>query len=202
MDLKKRILDISYRHKLAHLGSCLTGVDIIDEIYETKKKDEKFILSSGHAGLALYCVIEKYDGLNAENAFTHHGVHPDRCEQCHIDCSAGSLGNGLPIAIGMALANQSKRVFCLISDGESNEGSVWESLRIAHDYNLTNLHVYLNLNGFGAYCEIDKQSLIKRIQSFQFPVKIYLTDVSQYPFLQGQDAHYKILTKEEYENIS
>src|SRR2546427_251920 len=59
-DLKKRIIEISYKNKLSHIGSCLTAVDIIDEIYAIKKPNEKFILSSGHAGLALYCVIEKY----------------------------------------------------------------------------------------------------------------------------------------------
>src|SRR4051812_33407854 len=112
-DLKKRIIEISYKHKLSHLGSCLTAVDIIDEIFQVKKPNEKFVLSSGHAGLALYVVLEKYekkdfDGnlipLDAEEIFEHHGTHPDRCKACHLDCSTGSLGQGLPIAVGMALA--------------------------------------------------------------------------------------------------
>ena len=59
-ELKKRILEISYKKKLSHLGSCLTAVDIIDEIFKIKKPDEKFVLSSGHAALALYVVLEKY----------------------------------------------------------------------------------------------------------------------------------------------
>src|SRR3990167_9557610 len=103
-DLRKRIIDISYRHKLSHLGSCLTAVDIIDEIYGVKSIDERFVLSSGHAGLALYCVIEKHEGIDAEKIFEHHGVHPDRCVECHLYYSTGSLGQGLPAALGMALA--------------------------------------------------------------------------------------------------
>ena len=196
-DLKRRIIDISYRHKLSHLGSCLTAVDIIDEIYSVKKTGEKFVLSSGHAGLALYCVIEKYEGLDAEKIFKHHGVHPDRCKECHIDCSSGSLGHGLPIAVGMALADRSKNVYCLISDGECSEGSIWEGLRIADEQKLNNLKVYLNFNGWGAYKKIDRYFLKLRLKNF-FNVEIKETDVEQLPFLKGQDAHYKVMNEEEY----
>jgi len=80
--LHDRIIEISKKLGLAHLGSNLTSVDIIDEIYSIRKDDEPFILSSGHAGLALYVVIEKYYKINAENIFAHHGTHPDRCDKC------------------------------------------------------------------------------------------------------------------------
>jgi transketolase len=193
-DLKKRILDISYHHKLSHLGSCLTAVDIINEIYAIKKPDEKFILSNGHAGLALYCVIEKYEGLNAEKIFNHHGVHPDRCGECHIDCSSGSLGMGLPIAVGMALADRKKRVYCLISDGECAEGSIFEALRIVETNELWNLNIYLNHNKWAAYQSTDKYWLPKIGPSF-----IHVeTSVEQLPFLRGQDAHYKVMNEDEY----
>src|SRR5258708_998336 len=102
-ELKRRILEISYEKKLSHLGSCLTAVDIIKEIYDVKKPEERFILSSGHAGLALYVVLESFGGRNAMDIFNHHGVHPDRCLDCGLDCSTGSLGQGLGIAVGMAL---------------------------------------------------------------------------------------------------
>ena len=64
--LHDRIIEISKKHNLSHLGSCLTSVDIIDEIYSVKKPDEKFILSCGHAGLALYVVLEKYRNYDTE----------------------------------------------------------------------------------------------------------------------------------------
>ena len=60
MNLKKRILEIAYKNKLSHLGSYLSSVEIIDEIYSKKKSEDIFILSSGHAALALYVILEKY----------------------------------------------------------------------------------------------------------------------------------------------
>ena len=198
-DLKRRILEISHRYKLSHLGSCLTAVDIIDEIYQTKKKDEKFILSAGHAGLALYVVLEKYRWLDAEKIFLHHGVHPDRCSACGLDCSAGSLGHGLPIAVGMALADRSKNVYCLISDGECSEGSIWEAMRIVNEQTLNNLHIYVNANGYGAYKDIDlKQLYAGQILGFT-GVNFRETNSSYLPFLNGLDAHYHVMTEEEYE---
>ena len=199
-DLKKRIIQISYDYKLSHLGSCLTAVNIIDEIYKIKKPDEKFILSAGHAAVALYCVIEKYEGIDAEKIFEHHGVHPDRCKQCHIDCSTGSLGQGLPISCGLALANRNKNVWCLISDGEMAEGSIWEALRIRNELKLKNLKVYLNFNGWGAYKNIEEEAMGERLAWFTYstPIEIKATNVNQLPFLKDQDAHYKVMNEEEY----
>lgn len=194
-DLKRRILEISYKHNLSHLGSCLTAVDIIKEIYDQKKPDEKFVLSSGHAGLALYVVLEEKGGRNAEDIFLHHGVHPDRCGDCDIVCSTGSLGQGLPIAVGMALADRKKDVYCLISDGECAEGSIWEALRIKEDRGLSNLKVYLNWNGWAAYKEVQAGTLpspniVKFVNTTE--------SIADFPFLQGQDAHYHVMTEEEY----
>lgn len=209
-DLKKRILDISYQKGLSHIGSCLLAVDILEEIYSEMEPlqwkngwDDGCVLSSGHAGLALYVVLEKhYPGLNAEEIYEHHGVHPDRCKKCYISCSAGSLGNGLGIAVGMALARPGKTVHCLISDGETNEGSCWEALRIAKDSNLKNLKVYLNANSFAAYDKINVGRIMKQIKAIGFPVKVYQTSMVGYPpFLQGLLAHYKVLTLPEYSCI-
>lgn len=187
-DLKRRIITLSYKYKLSHLGSCLTAVDIIEDIFRIKKKNEKFVLSSGHAGLALYVVLEKYGGRNAEEIFLHHGVHPDRCNDCGIDCSSGSLGNGLPIAVGMALADRTKNVYCLISDGECAEGSITEALRLTPN----NLIIYLNDNGWGAYGNTDISPYIHN------KVIHKITNVEQLPFLKGQDAHYHSMSEEDY----
>ena len=67
--LEKRIIDISYTNNIGHLSSNLNAVNIIDEIYSTKEKDEIFILSSGHAALALYVVMEKYENRDANYLF-------------------------------------------------------------------------------------------------------------------------------------
>ena len=76
--LERRIIDISYKLKLSHISSCLMAVGIIDEIYKVKAKDDIFILSNGHAGLALYTILEKYEGHNAEKLTLKHGTHPNR----------------------------------------------------------------------------------------------------------------------------
>lgn len=187
---KERILEISKKHGLSHLGSCLTAVDIIDGIYEIKEDSEPFILSCGHAGLALYVILEKYYMIDAEMLFNKHGVHPNRDEENHIDCSTGSLGQGLPIALGMALSDRSRNVYCLISDGECAEGSIWEALRLKHEMKVDNLKVYVNCNGYSAYDEVDLKYLIQRIGSFCPDVNIVITDTDEFPFLKGIDAHY------------
>lgn len=211
-DLKKRIIEISYKLKLSHLGSCLTAVDIIKEIFDQKKPDEKFVLSSGHAGLALYVVLEEVskrdiEGMygvlknvhpierDAEKIFNHHGVHPDRCADCGIDFSTGSLGQGLPAAVGMALADRKKNVYCLISDGECAEGSIAEAMRIAAQNKLDNLHVYVNINGWAAYQDTDWYDL-PRQNSYVDTVYRYTTN--ELPFLHEIDAHYHVMTEEEY----
>ena len=157
----KRILDIAYKHKCSHLGSYFSSVDIIDYIFTKKNKDDIFILSSGHAALALYCVIEKYYNRDAEKLFKKHGGHPHRDEENHIYCSTGSLGLGITVAVGRALANPNRKVYVLLSDGECAEGSVWESLRFIKENNIENIEVHVNANGYAAYDSVDIDYLEK-----------------------------------------
>lgn len=200
-DLKKRILELSYKNKLSHIGSCLTSLPIIEEIFRLKQKDEKFVLSQGHAALALYCVLERDEGIDAQKALDDHGIHPEKCLECHIDCSTGSLGQGLPIAVGMALADKAKKVYTLISDGECAEGSIWEALRIKKDLVISNLKIFVNYNGYCAYDYVDLCNLGNRLIAFGVEKHwIKHTDSEQYPFLKGIDAHYKIMSMEEYES--
>ena len=193
--LHQRIIELSLKHKLSHVSSCLTAVDIINEIYSQKDKDEVFILSSGHAALALYVVMEKYQGISAESLLQKHGVHPSFDKAEKIYCSTGSLGLGITVAVGYALSDRTKNVYCLISDGESFEGSVWESLNFAGNHKLVNLKVYANINGYSAYDKIDQGSLIAKLVAFLPTINIRLTDVNEYPSLQGIGGHYKVLTE-------
>ena len=200
VNLKKRILEIAYKHKLSHLGSYLSAVGIIDEIYKSKNKEDIFILSSGHAALALYVALEKYEGKNAEELFLKHGGHPHRDEDNGIYCSTGSLGLGITVAVGRALANKNRKVHVLISDGESAEGSVWESLRFIQENNLTNIEVYVNVNGYAAYDKVDVKYLVDRLKVFLPSINIKYTNVNQYPFLRGLNAHYHIMSEEDYKS--
>ena len=200
VNLKKRILEIAYKHKLSHLGSYLSAVGIIDEIYKSKNKEDIFILSSGHAALALYVALEKYEGKNAEELFLKHGGHPHRDEDNGIYCSTGSLGLGITVAVGRALANKNRKVHVLISDGESAEGSVWEALRFIQENNLTNIEVYVNVNGYAAYDKVDIKYLADRLKAFLPSINIKYTNVNQYPFLRGLNAHYHIMSEEDYKS--
>ena len=200
VNLKKRILEIAYKHKLSHLGSYLSAVGIIDEIYKSKNKEDIFILSSGHAALALYVALEKYEGKNAEELFLKHGGHPHRDEDNGIYCSTGSLGLGITVAVGRALANKNRKVHVLISDGESAEGSVWEALRFIQENNLTNIEVYVNVNGYAAYDKVDVKYLVDRLEVFLPSINIRYTNVNQYPFLRGLNAHYHVMSEEDYKS--
>lgn len=195
-DLERRIIDISYQKKLSHLSSNLCAVGIIDEIFSKKLNRDKFVLSCGHSGLSLYTVIEKYFGYNAEVSFDKMGVHPDRiiCPDI-IDCSTGSLGMGISIALGMAIADRSRKVFCLVSDGECAEGVVYESLNVKEKYKIDNLIVYCNFNGWGAYDETNLEQL-KKLPGL---IIVDTTEkMKEFSFLKGQESHYHVLTETEY----
>jgi len=202
INLKKRILEISHQRNLGHIGSCLSAVEVIDEIYNTKKEDDIFVLSSGHSGLALYSVLEsKYDDINADDLFEECGVHPHRLPDKKIHCSTGSLGMGVTVAVGRALANPNKKVYVLLSDGECAEGSVWESLRFIKEQNIENIEVYVNANGYAAYDSIDVNYLEKRLKSFLPSVNVIRTKVNQFSFLNGLNAHYHVMSKDDYKEV-
>ena len=201
MNLKKRIVEIAYKHKLGHLGSYLSSVEIVNEIYSKMDKDDIFILSSGHASLAMYVCIEKYFGIDAEILFLKHGGHPHRDEENKIHCSTGSLGLGLPIALGRALANPNRKVWVLISDGEAAEGSIWESLKTIQELGIKNIEVFVNINGLCAYKEVDIDYISTRLKAFLPQIELRYTTVEQYPFLKGLNAHYHVMSEENYNQV-
>ena len=185
--LEKRLVFLSYKLKLSHLSAYFTSIDLIDKIYQVKKKDEPFILSQGHAFAALAVVLEKYEGQDAEKLVAKYMTHPTRSPEEGIWCSTGSLGQGLTVAVGMALADRSKDVYVLTSDGEMAEGACWEALRIAGEQRLENLRVTVNANGWSAYNQVDVDLLDLRMQYF-YPSLVIKTNMFKYPvFLQGVD---------------
>lgn len=197
-ELKKRLLDISYKHGLHHLGSYFSALGIIDDIYSDMADDDIFILSSGHAVVGLYVVLEKFFGFDAEELLSSVGEHPKLLEEKKIYCSTGSLGMGLTVAIGRAIANPNRTVHCLISDGECAEGSIWEALAFITQRKINNLKVYVNANGYCAYDTVDVEFLEKRIKTFNEDVKVVKTSVEAFPFLLGVDAHYKNINQDDY----
>ena len=200
MDKKliKRLLDISYENQLHHLGSYFSCVETIDDIYSKMNQDDIFILSNGHAAVALYVVLEKHFKFDAQDLLNEMGEHPHRNELKKVHCSTGSLGMGITVAVGRALSNKDRDLYCMISDGECSEGSVWESLKFIHENDINNLKIYVNANGWAAYDSIDIDYLEKRLKSFNPKINFIKTTVEQYG-LTGLSAHYKNFTKEQYE---
>lgn len=222
--LRQRILELSHESHFSHLGSCLTAIDLIDAVYTVKKKDDKFILSNGHAGIAWYTVLEKYGYFKHKNLIKKLYIHPDRNLRHGIHVSTGSLGQGLPIALGMALADRKNTIYCMMSDGECAEGSVWEALRVVKEQKISNLKIIINANGWSAYDQVNLPYLVKRLRAFGYsiqkvnghdnkhilraltktnfkdtPLFFAYTSVEQFPFLQGQDAHYYVMKQQDYD---
>jgi len=163
--IRKDMLTIAHESGHGHLPSCFSIVEILYAIYNVMTHDPKnpcddnrdiFILSKGHGALSLYCVLGELGYFNKEKIFSFgafmsdFGCHADRCKLPAIEVSAGSLGHGIGIAVGVALAfkiQKSKRkVFVLIGDGESNEGSVWEAIMVAVNLKLDNLVIVYDNN--------------------------------------------------------
>ena len=227
--LRRSILDVSFQHKYPHIGSCLGMVDIIYGIYKFKKPNDIFVLSNGHAAIAYYAVLQHKKILTREKIDLLM-VHPDCCIENDIHVSSGSLGQGLPIAVGWALADKKRTIYCSISDGESMEGSIWEALRIVAEKKIVNLCVILHANGWGAYRKIELSMLKKQIKALEFKIHeinghslteieealqlfkqsqkekelsfiVAKTKVEQLPFLKGQSGHYHVMTEENYEVV-
>lgn len=209
--LHRRVLEISYRRRLGHLSSNLTAVDIIDEIYRTKRPQDLFVLSAGHAGLALYVNLEKHEGKDAEDLYARHKTHPHRNVNDGIHVSAGSLGCGVTIALGMALADPSRDVHVLVSDGESFEGSFWETLLVKgkQPLSLPNLKIWVNDNGYSCVEDVSTNRARRAcameaaagiIDNRYHGLKVVDTRgvYDLYPFLRGVQAHYHQLTPEDW----
>ncbi|HEX7042127.1 MAG TPA: 1-deoxy-D-xylulose-5-phosphate synthase N-terminal domain-containing protein [Patescibacteria group bacterium] len=222
-DLRKRVLEISFHNNFSHLGSCLSAIDLIYSIYKVKKTKDIFVLSNGHAGVAYYTILEKFGYIKDKNISEKLYVHPDRSKDLGIHVSSGSLGQGFAIALGMALSDKKKSIYCMISDGESTEGSIWETLNIAVKFKIHNLTLVVNANGWSAYDKVNLSSLLKKLKGFGakvieidghsdkkiikalkksvngFKVIYAYTNSGQLPFLKDLDAHYYTMTTKDYE---
>lgn len=191
--LAKRCVELSYRYKLTHVSSVLNTVDLLARIYENKESSDIVVQDNGHAGLALYVVLESKGFCNAERMIQRHGVHPSRDQWHGIEVSSGSLGQASTVALGIALADKSRKVYLVTSDGACAEGCIWEVARLI-TRRVSNLIVHCVFNGYGAYGEIGLGDI---------PAEFEVHHVGQnYPeWLQGLQGHYLQLTKEQYEEL-
>lgn len=166
-DLRRRVIEVSLKAGVGHIGSALSICDIIAVLFGdtlrglgTKDPDrDRFILSKGHAALALYCGLEKAGLLTGRELETfckdgtRLGVHPEHGIPA-VDVTTGSLGMGLSIGAGLALSAKLRgsrsRTVVLVSDAECNEGSHWEAVMFAAHHRLGGLTAVVDANGFQA----------------------------------------------------
>ena len=177
--------------------SSITMLPILEKIYAQKHDKDLVILSAGHAGLAQYVLLEKLLNVDAEQMYHDFGIHPHRDPSRGIHASGGSLGTAILIAAGFALADRNRTVYCLLSDGECAEGSVWEALSFAKRENLINLSIHVNANGYGAYDAVDRDELEGRIIAFCPWATVHKTINPDFDHLRGLEGHYHIIKTEE-----
>lgn len=164
-EIRKEILRISKASGHGHIPTCFSIVEIMYAVYNKMKHDpanpkwkerDIFLLSKGHAALGQYCVLAKLGYFDIKRVYSFgsfmsdFGCHADRFKVPGAEASTGSLGHGIGLAVGMALAFKIKKVdrmvFVVIGDGESNEGTVWESVMVAVNLNLNNLTIIYDNN--------------------------------------------------------
>jgi len=174
-ELRKKVLNLAFETKEGHLGGSLSEIEILIALYnKIMGKEDKFILSKGHAYLPLFILL-KERGLNP-----HFAGHPDMDMENGITCTTGSLGHGLPIAVGMAIArkikNQTGDIYILMGDGECQEGTVWESSLIASKFKLDNLIVIVDRNSLQA---LNKTDNILPLGNLTEKFRVFGYDVSE-----------------------
>ncbi len=186
-NIRKNIIFTAYKAgaKSAHIGGALSCADIMAVLYsdilQFKKKNiiddnrDRFILSKGHACLALYSALVEKKILKKKDLETFEGDgsnllgHPIINKISGVEFSTGSLGMGLGLGVGVALAakkkNKSYKTFVVLGDGECNEGSVWESVLCASHFKLDNIIIIVDRNNFQQTGKNSKIMDLKNLKS-------------------------------------
>jgi len=218
-----------YESGVGHIGGNVSCLDMILYLHHYHMKPEDvFILSKGHSAGALYVTLWTLSKLADDDLKSFH--KDDTALPGHITATlgtfaTGSLGHGLPLAVGMAvadrIANRQRRIFCLLSDGELQEGSNWEAYNFALAHRLTNLKIIIDNNGwqgFGKTSDIsphgftasaftgdghDPDSIRKGLESSCMLVSLSTIKGHGVPCFEGKlESHYLPLSKEQYEEAT
>ena len=193
-NIRKNIINLVYKAGSGHPGGSLSIADIITYLYfeelniDSKNPQnpvrDRFVLSKGHCAPALYSALmekEFFAKTNIEDFRQVNGIlqgHPDMKHIPGVDMTTGSLGQGLSASVGMAIAgkldNKNYRVYCVLGDGEIEEGQVWEAAMSASHYKLDNLCAIVDNNNLQIDGEIGKvmspYPIDKKFESFGFNV--------------------------------
>jgi len=172
-EIRRNIIKIANSSKSAHVGTSLSCVDILTVLYfdvlklKPWEKRDIFILSKGHAAMALYSILAVKGIISKKQLEGYHlndgtlPAHLDKFTAKGVEVSAGSLAHGFNMGLGMAFGFKHKKIkrktYALIGDGESQEGSIWEGALFAPKYKLDNFTAiidYNNLQGYGRATEL------------------------------------------------
>lgn len=193
-DIRIGVIEAVYSAKSGHPGGSLSCADILTVLYFNQmninekepnaKARDRFVLSKGHCSPALYSTLARKGYFEKEKLLTFRNIesnlqgHPDMNKVLGVDMTSGSLGQGLSVANGMALASKLNedgyRVYCLLGDGEIEEGQVWEAAMTSNKYKLDNLCVIVDNNNLQIDGKIEEVKGLTNIgdkfKSFGFEV--------------------------------
>lgn len=218
--VRRRVIELAYSSKSGHIGSSLSCTDLLVTLYERflrldarspqAAERDRFIMSKGHACVPYYCCLERA-GLLPSKALEAYGEdggvlghHPDANAEYGIELGTGSLGHGLSVGAGIAfaakLSGTSFRTVVMMSDGEQNEGAVWEAAMFASQHRLSSLLGIVDVNKMQALGHstdiIGLEPLDQRWRSFGWGVRRIdghdfnqiLSALSAVPFEEGKPS--------------
>ncbi len=184
--IKRRFLEMYMRAGAGHVGCALSCADIVAFVwFGWMNESDDFILSKGHAAAALYSTLAETGDLTSEDIATFYrdgtllSAHPPPGKLPGIPFATGSLGQGVSIATGLALAAKlrgeiERRVFCVASDGELDEGSAWEAALFAAHHRLSNLVWLIDRNGIQGFGRTEEvlslEPIADKFRSFNWRV--------------------------------
>jgi len=184
----KTLLGMYHRAHAGHIGASLSCLEIlVDLCFARMRAEDQLVLSKGHAAAALYTVLAKSGRLDETELNTYYqdntrlAAHPPCTgELPAIPFGTGSLGHGLSLSAGLAFSQRFTgkpfQVYCIVSDGDCNEGSTWEAVMFAAHHKLKNLTVIMDANcvqGFGNTSEVcNLDPLEEKWRSFGFETQI------------------------------
>ncbi len=196
--IRQDLITAIYYAKSGHPGGSLSCSDILAVLYFNEmninplkpddKSRDRFVLSKGHSAPALYATLAERGYFSKDDLITLRNIdsvfqgHPDMNKVPGIDMTTGSLGQGLSVANGMAIASKMDkmgyRVYCLVGDGELEEGQIWEAAMTSSKFNLDNLCVIVDCNELqliGKTEEIkglNAENIEQKFKSFGFNTKV------------------------------
>ena len=185
--LRKHVLDMVYDKQSGHIGGSFSIAELTAYLYNNFnliEGNDKIILSKGHAVPILYAALYELGVINTINNFREINSplqgHPDKEKLPYMHATTGALGQGLSISIGHALASKTKKlnnkIFCILGDGELQEGQIWEGFMLAPKYKLSNLVCFIDYNKAqnDGYVKniLDLGDLKTKINSFGWETKV------------------------------